>query len=95
MTKQNLTIKVFGEQARNMKEGQVFVAKVTSVEGHPVVILEQQPDTAEARLPFLASAIGEFIYTSLLGGADPRNIKDILVESVEVVEDDYKRNEWK
>jgi predicted GTPase len=95
MTKQTLKIKVFGDNARDVVEGQVFIAKVKSVEGRKVVVLEQQPNTAEARLPFLASAIGEFIFTSLLGGADPRNIKDILAESVEVVEDDFKRNEWR
>ena len=93
MTKQSLKIKVFGEQARNMREGQVFIAKVTSVEGHPVVILESA-DSAEDRMPYIAKAIGEFIYTSFLGGAPADKIKDILVESVEVVEDDFKGNKW-
>ena len=93
MTKQNLKIKVFGENARNMKEGQVFVAKKVSVEGRMVVILEQA-DSAEDRLPYIAKAIGEFIYTSFLQGAPADKIKDILVESVEVVEDDFKGNKW-
>jgi hypothetical protein len=93
MTKQNLKIKVFGEQARNMKEGQVFVAKLDSVEGHPVAILEEAA-SAEDRLPYIAKAIGEFIYTSFLQGAPADKIKDILVESVEVVEDDFKGNKW-
>jgi len=90
MSKQNLKIRLFGENAKNVREGQVFIAKKTSVEGREVATLVQQEDTAEARLPYIASAIGEYIYTSLLGGADPRKIKDILVESVEVVEDEYK-----
>lgn len=94
MSKQNLKIRLFGENARNVREGQVFIAKKTSVEGRDTATLVQQADTAEARLPFLASAIGEFIYTSLLGGADPRRIKDILAESVEIVEEDYKGNKW-
>jgi hypothetical protein len=92
MTK--LKIKVFGENARDIEDGQVFIARKSSVEGRTVVTLEATND-ANDRLPFLADAIGEFIYTSLLQGSPARAIKDILVESVEVVDDDYKRNEWK
>tara|TARA_R110000851_G_scaffold25540_1_gene73387 strand:+ start:61 stop:348 length:288 start_codon:yes stop_codon:yes gene_type:complete len=95
MTKQNFKIKVFGDNARNMEEGQVFIAKKTSVEGKPVIILEQAPAAPSDRLPYLADAIGEFIYTSLLQGAPSDKIKDILVEAVEVVEDDYQRNKWR
>jgi hypothetical protein len=92
MTK--LKIKVFGENAEEIKDGQVFIAKKSSVEGRTVVTLEAAKD-ANDRLPFLADAIGEFIYTSLLQGSPVRAIKDILVESVEVVDDDFKRNEWR
>ena len=89
-----LKIKVFGDEARQIEEGQVFIAKKGSVEGRPVVTLEEPEDAAD-RLPYLASAIGEFIYTSFLQGAPVDKIKDILVESVELVEDDFKRNKWK
>lgn len=34
-----MTIKVFGEEARNIEEGQIFKAIKTSVEGRDVVIL--------------------------------------------------------
>ncbi len=33
-------IKVFGEKARKIEEGQIFIAKVTSIEGRDVVVLE-------------------------------------------------------
>lgn len=35
-----MTIKVFGEEAKNIEEGQIFKAIKTSVEGRDVVILE-------------------------------------------------------
>lgn len=34
------SIRVFGERARDIEEGDRFVARVTSVEGRKVVILE-------------------------------------------------------
>lgn len=34
-----MTIKVFGEEARNIEEGQIFKAVKTSVEGRDVVTL--------------------------------------------------------
>jgi len=37
-----MEIKVFGQTARDIEEGQVFIAKTTSVEGHPVVVLVRQ-----------------------------------------------------
>ena len=35
-----MQIKVFGEKAKEIEEGQVFIAKVSSVEGRDVIILE-------------------------------------------------------
>ena len=35
-------IKVFGEDAKQIKEGDVFIAHKTSVEGRDVVILKQK-----------------------------------------------------
>lgn len=35
-----MQIKVFGEKAREIESGQVFIAKVKSIEGRDVVVLE-------------------------------------------------------
>ncbi len=35
-----MQIKIYGEQAREIENGQVFIAKVTSIEGRDVVVLE-------------------------------------------------------
>ncbi len=35
-------IKIYGEQAKAIKEGQIFTAKITNVEGRTVVILESE-----------------------------------------------------
>lgn len=35
-----MQIKVFGEKAKEIEEGQVFIAKISSVEGRDVIILE-------------------------------------------------------
>ena len=35
-----MQIKVFGEKAKEIEEGQIFIAKVSSVEGRDVVTLE-------------------------------------------------------
>jgi tryptophan synthase alpha subunit len=88
-----LKIKVFGDEARQIKEGQIFIANVDSVEGRPVVSLVS-PSSPEDRLEFISKAIGEFIYTSFLLGLPVDKIKDILVESVESVEDDFTKNRW-
>jgi len=40
-TSQKLQIKVFGEDAKAINEGDSFLAKVTAVEGRTVVILER------------------------------------------------------
>jgi len=37
-----ITIKVFGQDAKQIKEGQTFTATITSVEGRCVVILESE-----------------------------------------------------
>jgi len=36
----DMIIKVYGEQAKQIKEGQKFIAKLDDVEGRTVVILE-------------------------------------------------------
>lgn len=40
-TKSKMEIKVFGEQAKAINKGDSFLAKVDSVEGRTVVILER------------------------------------------------------
>lgn len=37
-----MKIKVFGEDAREIKEGQIFIARKDSVEGRDIAILEPQ-----------------------------------------------------
>jgi len=37
-----MKIKVYGEQAKQIKEGQIFKAKLDDVEGRTVVILESE-----------------------------------------------------
>lgn len=37
-----MKIKIFGEQTKEIKEGQTFIAKIDSVEGRTVVILESK-----------------------------------------------------
>lgn len=40
-----MQIKIYGEQAKAIKEGQTFTAKITSVEGRTVVVLENTVQT--------------------------------------------------
>jgi len=42
-------IKVFGDTAKQIKEGQVFTAKIGDVEGRTVVTLVAQEDPLEGR----------------------------------------------
>lgn len=37
-----MQLKIYGEQAKQIKEGQIFIAKITNVEGRTVVILEAE-----------------------------------------------------
>lgn len=37
-----MQLRIYGEQAKQIKEGQIFTAKITNVEGTTVVILESE-----------------------------------------------------
>lgn len=37
-----MQLKIYGEDAKKIKEGQIFTAKIDSVEGRTVVILESE-----------------------------------------------------
>ena len=37
-----MQIKVFGEQAKGLKEGQIFTATLDNIEGRGIVILESE-----------------------------------------------------
>lgn len=39
-----MQLKIYGEQAKEIKEGQTFTAKITDVEGRTVVVLESNFD---------------------------------------------------
>ena len=42
-----MQLKIYGEQAKQIKEGQTFTAKITYVEGRCIAILELQKDVWE------------------------------------------------
>lgn len=35
-----MQLKIYGKEAKQIKEGQIFIAKIDSVEGRTVIILE-------------------------------------------------------
>ncbi len=37
-----MQLKIYGDKAKQIKEGQIFIAKITSIEGRTVVILEAE-----------------------------------------------------